>query len=300
MVKPANDSLSSHTFASAASETRKPANKATTGVKVGATGTTTGTFSKTTTPGSRSGTASEASTGASKARLEALAKTMEFKWFISHILVVLSTILMLLLSFYPKASRFFYRTGFISAFSGFAIILFQKYGKSKPTLSVLVRDTNFQYAVFTFIWLFLVPRILALFPLAIFSLFHFLTYMRSYLLPAIGHASTSPLVQRIDAMVKNFNEPLTVLAANFELTLAVQLLLAAFTFGRGAWLQLLLYTTFFRLRYSTSAYTRHAVKVWEVRVDQLLSHSSFPPAVKQFWAQTKSYLARIPGPVNSQ
>lgn len=303
MVKPVNDPLSGHPSASATSGAKISTSTSTPGTKVGTAGTTTGTAGGTTsssTHGPTSGATSGASAGTPKARLEALSKTVEFKWFISHVVVVLSTVLMLLLTFYPKASGFFYRAGFVSAFSGFAIILFQKYGKTKPSLNVLGRDTNFQYAVFTLVWLFLVRRVLALFPLAIFSLFHFLTYMRSYLLPAMGHAPTSPLIQRIDAMVKNFNEPLTVLAANFELTLAVQLLFAALTFARGAWVQLILYITFFRLRYATSAYTRHAVKVWEVRVDQLLGHPSLPPAAKQYWAQAKSYLARIPGPVNSQ
>jgi len=237
-------------------------------------------------------------TAGGNARLEALAKTLEFKWFVSHAFVVLNTIGTLVFFRFPKLANFTYRVGFLAAFASFAVILYQTYGRSKPTAAVLIRDDNFQYVVATLFWLVTPRHVLALLPLSIFSLFHVLTFTRSYLLPAVGHPADSPLIKKIDALVKNYNEPLTVLAANFELALAVQLLVLSFTFRKGSWLQLVFYVLFFRIRYATSAYTRHAVKAWEVRVDQLLGHPSLPPKAKQVWADVKTQLAKIPGPAN--
>lgn len=233
----------------------------------------------------------------SASNIKTLAQTMEFRWFVAHASVVVSTVLSLVFFRAPKAANFFYRLGFVSAFASFVIILYQKYGKSKPSFSVLSHDDNFHYVVFTFLWLFTTRRILSLLPLAIFSLFHTLTYSRSYLLPALGRADTA-LTKRVDDLVKRYNEPLTVLAANFEIALAVQLVLLALTFAKGSWIQLVGYVAFIRLRYATSAYTRHALKAWEIRADQLLGHPALGSKAKQIWNQAKQYIAKIPGPAN--
>lgn len=227
-----------------------------------------------------------------KSNLEALAKTNEFRWFVAHAIVVFSTVFAIIPYF--RASKYFYRVGIFAELVSFGIILFQKYGLKVPSTKVLIHDDNFQYAIITLFWLFTKRQTLALLPLAIFSLFHTLTYTRSYILPAVGRAD-SPLSKQIDEVVKRFNEPLTVLAANFEIALILNLILNSLFFVKGSWTQLIVYVAFIRLRFATSAYTRHAAKAWEIRADQLFGYH---PVSKEYWGKTKQVVSKIPGPAN--
>lgn len=230
--------------------------------------------------------------GNAKANLEALSKTNEFRWFVAHTVVVVSTLLAIIPYF--RASKYFYRLGIFAELVSFGIILFQKYGLKVPPFKTLLHDDNFQYAIITLFWLFTKKQTLALLPLAIFSLFHTLTYTRSYILPAVGRAD-SPLSKQIDDIVKRFNEPLTVLAANFEIALILHLILNSLFFVKGSWTQLIVYVAFIRLRFATSAYTRHAAKAWEIRADQLFGYH---PISKEYWGKAKQVVAKIPGPAN--
>lgn len=230
------------------------------------------------------------------AKLEQLAKTTEFAWFVGHVGVLLGTLFSLVFAGFARISNFEYRFAYLSAIVSFAIIIRQKYSVSgvKPTVSQLFAEDNVHYIGLAVVMLFTRKFFLTLLPFAIFSFFHALTYIKSYILPAIDY--TGPATGYIDRIVKGWNEPLTAAVASIETVVLFQLIFSALTFRKGSWIQLLGFLAFFRLRFASSPYTRNTVRSLEVRADNLLGHPSLPPAIKQYWIQFKSVIARIPGP----
>lgn len=235
-------------------------------------------------------------TASKHAKLEQLAKTTEFAWFLGHVGVLLGTIFTVLFAAFPRISNFEYRFAYVSAIVSFAIILRQKYtvGPTKPTVSQLVAEDNVHYLGLAVVLLFTRKYFLTLLPFAIFSFFHALTYIKSYILPAIDYSG--PATHQIDRIVKGWNEPLTAAVASIETVVLFRLVLAALTFRKGSWIQLFGFLVFYRLRFASSPYTRNTLRSLEVRADNLLGHPSLPPAAKQYWVQFKSAVSRIPGP----
>lgn len=230
----------------------------------------------------------------SKAKLAELTRTTEFKWYASHVAVVSSTIVYVLLRllFSGRFPAFLYKFVFVAASSAFGLIVFQKYTTGQLTPAILARDDSVHYLYLAVVWLFTQERFFAPLPFAIFSFFHALTYARSYLLPAMYATPPRQLTQRIDYVVKTYNEPFTKVAAQLEFAQLIVLILSALRARKGTWIQLLLYIVFFRSRYTVSRYTQAAVKSVEVRIDNLLPAG---PA-KDIWLKFKGIVASIPGP----
>ncbi|GMM50269.1 nucleoporin [Starmerella bacillaris] len=219
-----------------------------------------------------------------------LVNTTEFKWFVSHVLVDVFGLLSLV--YWQKSSvcDVFYRIAFFFSILSLLILQYKKYSKTPPTLNSLFDDENTHQLIFSVICLFSTRHVLALLPFLINSFFVCLTYIRSYILPAIGHANESPLSTRLREFVANFNEPLTLLSATFELLFAVQLWFLSLNFSMNKWAFFLLYMIYFRSRYNNSVYLRRVVKTAEINIDQVLGHPSMPPVVKQGWLKVKNFL----------
>ncbi|PRT52485.1 Nucleoporin POM33 [Wickerhamiella sorbophila] len=231
----------------------------------------------------------------SKAKLAELTRTIEFKWYASHVTVVTFTMIYMLLRlfFSGRFPGFLYKMVFVAASAAFGLIVYQKYTTGQLTPAILSRDDSVHYLYLAVVWLFTMERYFAPLPFAIFSFFHALTYARSYLLPAMYATPPRELAQRIDHVVKKYNEPFTKVAAQVEFGQLIVLILAALRARKGTWIQLLLYVVFFRSRYSVSRYTQGAVKSVEVRIDNLVPAG---PA-KDIWLKFKAAVAAIPGPV---
>lgn len=155
----------------------------------------------------------------------------------------------------------------------------------------MLRDDNFQYTFDAIIWFFAPKTTLSLSPFLIFAVFHVLGYVKNLILPALNYPSTSPLLLKISSFIKNNNDRSLYYSANLELVLLAWLVVKALLFRKRSWILLGLYTIFIKLRQEKSAYTRAALKAYEVRIDGLLSDPRLPPNVKQYWAKLKSVLA---------
>lgn len=184
----------------------------------------------------------------------------------------------------------------------------------------LVTDENVQYLgkhdsnsyvialtgmkVMALIWLYSYQVPLALLPYAVYSVFHVATYTRTNLIPTIsppqGAAATaispgksgpkpasSPLADTIGRFVKQYYDTSMSLVAGLEITLWVRLLLSAISFSRGTWILLLIYTIFFRSRYSQSVFVQGAFHGAAARIDALMANQSVPPPVRQGWQTIK-------------
>ncbi|AOW04533.1 hypothetical protein B0I75DRAFT_141083 [Yarrowia lipolytica] len=268
-----------------------------------ATGATpTGTAGTTTSAGHTSATPGASSTGPKKGfvqALEPLFKTPQFIWFVGHLLVLVGCFFYVLatLPFFRvgKFSIFWYREIFLSVIATFGIIIFETY-KGKPlNPQALARDDNVTYLLVAFLWLVSKPTYGTFLPFAIFSLFHVLTYVRGFILPALGYPGNAGLSLQIDNFVKTYNDKFMFTAANLEFMMFLGLIIKAITFQRGSWIKLIIFFVFLRLRYAQSLFTRSVVGSWEVRVDGLLSHPAVPPQVKQTWVTVKHQLRKTLG-----
>jgi hypothetical protein len=130
---------------------------------------------------------------------------------------------------------------------------------------------------------------MALLPFLVFSLLHSLGYLQQILLPTLGYPANG-LPAQIGAFRKAQGDRLTHSAANFEFLTELFLFVRFITFRKGSFLPLIFYTTFIKLRHDDSPHTRAVVSRHEVMVDNLLSHPSLPPVIKQVWIQIKDIL----------
>lgn len=77
------------------------------------------------------------------------------------------------------------------------------------------------------------------------------------------------------------------LVAGLEIALWARLLLSAFTFTKGAWILLGIYTVFLRARYQQSHFVQSAFAQFGARIDQQVQNPNIPPAVRQGWETVK-------------
>lgn len=144
------------------------------------------------------------------------------------------------------------------------------------------------------VWLFSRQIPLAILPFAVYSTFHFLTYLRANLLPTIsppaasGAAGSKPLADTIGRFVKQYYDESMTLVAILEIALWFRVLGSALLFQRGSWILLGLYTVFFRARYSQSPFVQGAISQLSARADAALSQPNIPPAVRQGWTTVKN------------
>ena len=141
----------------------------------------------------------------------------------------------------------------------------------------------------------------------VYSVFHVATYTRTNLVPTIqpsqptASASASPggrstakpsaLADTIGRFVKEYYDASMTLVASLEIFLWFRILFSAIIFTKGSWILLVIYTVFFRARYSQSSFVQGAITQGARRVDAMVANQSTPPAAKQAWETVKG-LAR--------
>ncbi|RPA92203.1 hypothetical protein L873DRAFT_1838457 [Choiromyces venosus 120613-1] len=238
-------------------------------------------------------------------RLMALAQTLQFGWFIGHFTLLLTTFRYALaavkFSTNTRVAGVCYRLGFLSAAVTYGIVVYKAYrprvrngqlpGGQAGVMKVLA-DENVQYLFMALIWLYSKPIFYALLPFAVYSTFHFLTYLRTNLLPAILPPPPPPPLpllphRSIAKFVKNNYDYSMHLVANLELFLWARIFGGAIIF-RNSWILLAIYTIFLRVRYSQSVFVRDALKGIEVRGNALAADNNVPDGVKAAWSTIKS------------
>jgi len=158
--------------------------------------------------------------------------------------------------------------------------------------------------VISLVWLFSRQIPLALLPFTVYSIFHVATYTRTNLIPTIqppkSAATASPssptspkptnqsaLANSIGKFVKEYYDTSMGLVAGLEIALWFRLLLSAFTFSKGSWILLGIYTVFLRVRFHQSQFVQGAFSHGSAVVDAQVQNQSVPPAVRQGWESTK-------------
>ncbi|CEP64118.1 nucleoporin POM33 LALA0_S10e02806g [Lachancea lanzarotensis] len=240
-------------------------------------------------------------------KLISLAQTSQFAWFGGH-LVVLTCALLYLLTFRGGASSLhntLYRVLYLGVIESFGIIVYQQHFKHRaqttsgsgpaPTITqLLLRDDNSLYVAIAVMW-FLTPRLsVTMIPYVVFSFFHFLTYLKSVLLPQVFEIGPdSRLTVLIDNFIRQNNDRSMVWSSFSELVCVAIVLVRALLWYPRSWIVAVVYCLFIKIRYETSPYTRSGVKRWEVRLDGLLSHPSVPVAVKNAYVHFKNNVRQL-------
>ncbi|EPS35087.1 hypothetical protein H072_11443 [Dactylellina haptotyla CBS 200.50] len=258
-------------------------------------------------------------------RLIALAQTLQFGWFIGHLTLLLAT-LRYTISFIKfntatTAAQVSYRLGFFACAVTYGIVVYKAYrarikqaGNNRMALQqhlmAMTGDENVQYLVMALIWLLTSPIYLALLPFTIYSTFHFLTYLRTALIPTIMPAPATPAAfpapsgsagsptqpprkaganvvsDTISKFVKSHYDTSMAVVANLELALWCRLLLGCLIF-MNSWILLIIYTVFLRIRVAQSPFVRQALATAEGLVDGYVADPRAPPAARNVWASVK-------------
>ena len=152
------------------------------------------------------------------------------------------------------------------------------------------------------VWLYSKPIWFALLPFAVYSTFHFLTYIRTNIIPTFSPpapgtpmsptgkpATQHPVSEAISKFVKQNYDTSMHLVSNLEIFLWVRVFLGAIIFS-NSWILLAIYTVFLRVRYSQSAFVRQAFVQLEKRGDALVNDGRVPDPAKNAWFQGKHFL----------
>ena len=138
----------------------------------------------------------------------------------------------------------------------------------------------------------------------VYSVFHVMTYTRTNLIPTIQppqQSSTSPspggrptmksspMADSIGRFVKEYYDASMTLVASLEILLWFRILGSAIIFTKGSWILIVIYTVFFRSRYSQSAFVQGAIRHGVARIDAMMANQSTPPVVKQTWQTIKGF-----------
>jgi hypothetical protein len=149
-----------------------------------------------------------------------------------------------------------------------------------------------------FVWLFSKQVPLALLPFFIYSSFHVLTYVRTYIIPTVsptpatngsGPKSQNKLAAQIGSLVKTHYDSSMFILALFEVFLWFRLLGSAILFQKGSWILLTCYTVFVRARIAQSPFIQNAIKHLTTQVDSVVARQDVHPAVKNGWTSTKQF-----------
>ncbi|KAI9892818.1 MAG: hypothetical protein M1814_000977 [Vezdaea aestivalis] len=244
-------------------------------------------------------------------RILALAKTLQFGWFIGH-LTLLFCALRYFLSYITfnwnsKWATFSYRTAFVSAAATYGIVVYKNFRAQKRLggkggIMQLISEENAQYLLMALVWLISLQIPLAIVPFSVYSIFHVATYTRTNLIPTFqppvasgttpdGKATYKqhPISDMISKFVKGYYERSMVLVAILEIAVWFRCVLSAFIFTKGSWILLIIYTVFLRARFSQSAFIQNAFHQLTAAVDAQVNAQGIPPVVKQAWVSVKNY-----------
>lgn len=230
-----------------------------------------------------------------KPDIAATVKTLQFAWYVGHVITVLSTILYALtyVGVFKGAYVVWYKLALLGVIGSFGVLIFQTVKKNGASPQALLRDDNVHY-FFLGLSLFVVsPYVfLTLTTFFLFSTFHVLSYTKHYLLPAFDIPDTHILSVKIGEFVAANNSKSIALASALEVFTLVWLLLRTIAFRKRSLLPLLVYLVFIKLRFEKSQFTRDYFKTLELKIEDLATKSG-QPAVKDVWVKVKAVFAKI-------
>ncbi|KAG5361090.1 hypothetical protein CJU90_2465 [Yarrowia sp. C11] len=205
-------------------------------------------------------------------------------WFFSHQAIVGTGACYFALFFMGisncKLARGLYRLFFVACISAYYTSIYRKYGGQRPSRWVLLQTDTFQYLLMAVLFLISRRSIFKLFPFFMYSVMHVAETLRRRVLKR-----DSPLAHQLNENILKFEAPIQRIVADSEILILLKILLNTIMFRQGAAICLLLYVVIFRLRVSYSPPIQESLKRQEERIDDVVSQSWVPAAVKQHWGR---------------
>jgi len=237
-----------------------------------------------------------------------MATTQHYVWAGGHFVLLICALRYIFAwAFFKTASLWWYKAGYVGAAVSYTIVCQKSLGSPQPTAAWVKRglaDENVQYLILALFWLTSKPVALSLFPYAIFSLFHALTFTRTTLMPQIlppgppatagGPPTPHPLSKKLQAWVRaNYDSAMKVVAYT-EIFILARVILGALMF-RNSFVTPIFYVHFIRMRFFQSAFTREAIVSVTGKIDEYANRPDVPPVVKQGWGTLQSLVGRWTG-----
>lgn len=240
------------------------------------------------------------------ARLSKLVLSLQFLWFLGHVLTVFQA------GWFILVGRFFggsgnARSGYTKALWGvllsYGIIIFKSHGIpqiSRAHFQRIMMDENSQYFMLALAWVSSKPIWIILVPYFVFSIFQTINYTRAEILPVLFPPS-SPLHKTISARVSpailNFSRTYQVQALRIVAYLEVWAMLPYLTFsiltGHVSLMMPVLYAMFLRFKFFQSPVTREAFGELKVRLDGIIETERSPLWAKAFYRKAVDAIVKF-------
>lgn len=247
----------------------------------------------------------------------AVCKHPQFIWFLGHTLLLACSTRFFLsfLTFGWRFHRLAYKSAFVGSLITYGIVLFKTYSNPRTRgplnlqfASKLWADENTQYFVLALYWFISEPVAIALVPYFCFSVFHFLSYLATNVIPTFDTSANTPgsntqgarLCKLTGAWVKQNHEKAMRLVAAIEvLALGSRVFFGVLTFGyilpKTSFTTLMVVVGFLRYRYFTSAFTRQQFSQLALQIDHAVADQRVPPVVRQGWSTAKGLMSTYAG-----
>lgn len=245
--------------------------------------------------GTKPTTSGASASTTAKPDLAATVKTLQFAWYVGHVVTVISTIFFLLtyIRIFPSAYRFWYKLALLGVVESFGVLIFQAVKKNGFNPKLLLAEDNTQYFLLGALLFVASPYVLlTLATFFLFSTFHVLSYTKYYILPAIDIPDTHPISKHIGNFVAANNNKSIQLASVLEVYTLGWLFVRVLTFRKRSLTPFLIYLVFIKLRYEKSTFTRNYFKTVELKIEDFVNKSG-NPAAKDVWVKAKGVFHQI-------
>lgn len=230
-----------------------------------------------------------------KEQLISTVQTLQFAWFIGHVITLIGVFYFTIT--YVGIGKKYYWIWYILALLGvvesFGILVFQLVKKQGFNVNVLKKDDNVHFFVLGLLFLILRPYIIfPILPFQLFSLFHVLSYAKSYLFPIFNIGESSAIYKQVDSFITKNNGKSIQLAGLLEVVSLFFLGFRVLLFRKRSLTPFLIYLIFMKLRFEKSVVTRNNFKIIEVKIDDTVN-SLGNPNVKDIWIKVKGVFNKI-------
>ncbi|ANB15423.1 hypothetical protein AWJ20_3050 [Sugiyamaella lignohabitans] len=210
---------------------------------------------------------------------------LQYAWFAGHVFTVVGTFIEILayVTFqgHRQWSQIIYRTTFVVIVATYAISLNQKLKGQIPTFYALLPLESFQYGALASLWLISRGHLLKLIPYFVFSLLQASHFASTKLIAGTANA------EKIDSEINKSAAKLEKIVSWNNIFLGLRLVLDFICIRSGAFVSLIAFGIFFRLRVEYSPGAAETVRELYVHVDKLLSNPKVPAKVQDVWKKVK-------------
>ncbi|ORZ09497.1 hypothetical protein BCR42DRAFT_358728 [Absidia repens] len=237
-------------------------------------------------------------------RISQLIQSLQFSWFVGHVLTLLGTFFYVISVITFNASPKPYKIAYLGALVSYGVVIYKTHGIPQLNAAYaqrLVTDENVQYFFLATYNFFSDPVEVSLIPFVTFSAFHALGYVRTNIIPTVfptprqaaGSNTPATWQAKTQQSIKSWTEKNYGNAMRLVATAEVTIIMPRLILGllRLRIVPVVLFAQFLRFRYHLSAYTRQAFTDLRVNLDRALlpptANPRIPAVVSRLYTTAK-------------